>query len=593
MTTGRTARLLLLLTVIGSSVEPPLAAFTPPPPDACTPQTLGPAVVDIPSIVVRPRFRLNGKAFPGPAAGRAVFTLWASEPSEWFAGPQLVLGETQLPSSPIRVIPGRYDVYYSWINGANVPRNLFTRVLQGVLLDHDQELTVDVPMIHVAGLKQHNGIPFGYDGVATLGLRGVGWPAHVPLGGAQPAAFKAAIIPGRYAFEYDWQQGVAFPHNRHALLGDLTLDANIKRLVLDVPSVIQSFQFLHNGAPFPAALIERGDLLLRRGDGEEVLLGSSHESSATPRIIPGTYDVYWRHVAGANVPGNRHARLPQSVTSNGGVRVIDVPSVEVSGSFLVNGATPPASEIENARISLETRQRHDSVVLGQTRWGAYQKRVVPGTYDIVYEHLAGAATLPSNPRAILAKGWRVQQDPARTIDIPVGVYRGSFLLNGESFGPSAIESGQIFAVSVKPDTDPVSLGRTQYGGFEHRLLPGQYRAGYAHMAGAGVPQNTFTGFGPKRTVTQGGETEGVLDVLAGPLEVSYRHNGVAIPQDGSQNARVHLARGLDYLQLDDAIEVPHPKAAMEGRFDLYYEFRGGADLPRNAFMRFGCWTLER
>ncbi len=33
--------------------------------------------------------------------------------------------------------------------------------------------------------------------------------------------------------------------------------------------------------------------------------------------------------------------------------------------------------------------------------------------------------------------------------------------------------------------------------------------------------------------------------------------------------------------------------AMEGRFDLYYQYRGGPDLPGNAFMRFGCWNLVR
>ncbi len=199
-------------------------------------------------------------------------------------------------------------------------------------------------MIRVAGLKRHNGSPFGYDGVAALSLRGVDWPGEVPLGGAQPSEFEVAIIPGRYAFEYDWQQGADFPNNRHAVVAQLDLLTRDERLVLNVPSVIQPFEFLHNGAPFLNSLFDRGDLVLRRGR-EEVFLGSSHESSAAVRLIPGAYDVHWRHVAGANVPGNRFARVKKALVTNGALRVIDVPSLEVSGDILLNGQPPPASDI--------------------------------------------------------------------------------------------------------------------------------------------------------------------------------------------------------------------------------------------------------
>ena len=30
---------------------------------------------------------------------------------------------------------------------------------------------------------------------------------------------------------------------------------------------------------------------------------------------------------------------------------------------------------------------------------------------------------------------------------------------------------------------------------------------------------------------------------------------------------------------------------MEGRFDLFYEYREGPGLPHNVFMPFGCWNL--
>ena len=144
------------------------------------------------------------------------------------------------------------------------------------------------------------------------------------------------------------------------------------------------------------------------------------------------------------------------------------------------------------------------------------------------------------------------------------------------------------------DLDPVYLGRTYYGGFDRRLLPGLYRAAFTLMAGASqVPENSLTTFGPTRRVRKGAETSGDLDVLAAPLEVSYRHNGASLPQGGPQHARVHLVRDLNHLQLDDSADGVREIMAMEGRFDLFYQYRGGPDLPGNAFMRFGCWNLSR
>jgi hypothetical protein len=588
------ATLALLLPVLWWASPAELAAAQVAPENVCTTQMIGAATINIPSVTLQPRFRLNGRPFPGATAGAAVITLWASAPSELFGGPQLVLGETQLPRTAVRVVPGTYDVYYSWISGSGVPRNQLTRVMHDVRIDADGEFIVDIPMIRVTGVKQHNAAAFSYEGAAALSLRGSDWPGTVPLGAAQPANFNVAIIPGRYAFEYDWLQGANFPHNRHAVVRELELTASVKGLALNVPSVIQSFEFRHNGSPFPATLYERGDIVLRRGVREELLLGSSHEgSAAVVRVIPATYNAHWRHRAGANVPRNADAKFKQGLIVTGAPRVLNVPSVEIAGDLRVNGEAPPQSAYENARIHLVGRTPGDSVSLGETRYGAYERLVIPGLYNIVYEHVAGAAVLPSNPRATLAKDWRVEDNPSRTIDIPVGIYKGDFLLNGSNPPASQYEHGAISVVSASPDEDPVPLGDTRYGGFERRLLPRWYQAAYAHLAGANVPRNAFTTFGPKRLVTNDAELIGDLNVTSGPLTVSYQHNGVALPSGGPQNARVHLVRGRNYLQLYESIVPVHEMEVMPGTFDLYYQYRGGGGLPHNAFMRIGCWKLTR
>ena len=68
---------------------------------------------------------------------------------------------------------------------------------------------------------------------------------------------------------------------------------------------------------------------------------------------------------------------------------------------------------------------------------------------------------------------------------------------------------------------------------------------------------------------------------------------VPMPIGGPDIYKVHLQRGVNYLQLNDSFYGPFDWRVMEGTFDLFYQYRGGPGLPKNAFMRFGCWELVR
>ena len=76
MPIGRTPRMLVLAVASTAlAAEGRIAAQRSlPRPDGCTTQTLGVAAIDVPSIVVQPRFLLNGKPFPGAEAGAALLT---------------------------------------------------------------------------------------------------------------------------------------------------------------------------------------------------------------------------------------------------------------------------------------------------------------------------------------------------------------------------------------------------------------------------------------------------------------------------------------------------------------------------------------
>jgi hypothetical protein len=596
MALSRSTRLIAAWMVVGASVSGLRTEAASPPKD-CVRTTIGPVVVDVSSVRIRPRFLLDGKPFPGAQAGSAVITLWASDPSPLFDGPQLSLGLTHQPPKSVRVVPGVYDVYYSWESGSRIPRNTLTRILQRVSLQQDGELVVDVKMVRIAGSKLHNGEPFADDGsIARLSLQRADGPGVVPLGGLLPSPFAVRVIPGLYSLRYEWGAGRTIPRNRRAtVLQGLPLEQDVAKLALDVPSVPQEFLFLHNGAPFQSSQIERGDMVLTGEGGDEVPLGSTHVPRLPIRIVPGQYDARFRHGAGAALPRNLDGFV-ERVRVNGSLRVIDVPSVQISGGIRVNGEVPPDTAIINARLNLVVSDSPDRVRLGQTRYGAFEMRVIPGRYDVEYEHVAGAQ-LPQNPRAILSRGWDVTRVPNRTIDIPAGRFHGSLLLNGEPFPDSAIASGDVYALPLARDASPLILTRTRYNAYDRILLPGDYQLAYAYVTGggSGMPRNAFTTFGRQHRVARGENRESpVIDLFAGDLVVTYQHRGVSMPVGGPDNYKIHLQRDANHAPLRESIwGTSGDWWVLEGTFDLFYQYRGGPNLPKNAFMRFGCWELVR
>jgi len=581
--------------VVGASVA---GAQTDPAalPTDCVRRAIGPVTIDVPSVRIRPSFRLDGKPFPGGRAGSAVITLWASDPSPLFDGPQLSLGQTDQPPKSVRVVPGVYDVYYSWQSGSLIPRNKLTRILRRVSLLEDGELVVDVKMVRIAGFKRHNGKPFADDGsIARLSLRLADGRGEVPLGGILPSPFVVRVIPGVYSLRYEWAAGRAIPRNARAMvLQGLSLEQDASNQVLDVPSVRQEFEFLTNGVPFPSSAFESGNMVLTTEAGDEVPLGPTHQAPLPVRVVPGNYDARFRWLAGATLVPRNLDGFVERVLVNGSLRVIDVPSVEVSGSFLLNGAAPPNSAVENARINLVVPDSPDRVELGQTRWAAFESRVIPRRYDVEYEHVAGAA-LPRNPRAILSRGWDVTRLPNRTIDIPAGRFHGSLLFNGEPFPGSEFERGDIYAVPLARDASPLILTQTRYNAYDFILLPGRYQLAYALVAGGStVPRNTFTTFDRPQQVARGENRESpVIDMFAADLAVTYEHQGVPMPMGGADHYQVHLQRDANHVPLLDSIWGTWDWRVMEGTFDLFYQYRGGPSLPKNAFMRFGCWELVR
>lgn len=126
-------------------------------------------------------------------------------------------------------------------------------------------------------------------------------------------------------------------------------------------------------------------------------------------------------------------------------------------------------------------------------------------------------------------------------------------------------------------------------------MPGLYDAAYALQQGdSTVPRNELTVVVYGSRVVPGAASPRVeIDVRAGTLVPSYSHNGVPLPTGGTANARLLLHRDADRLQLRETVDGPREQVVMEGRFDVFYHYVSGTDLPRNVFMPFACVELVR
>ena len=235
-------------------------------------------------------------------------------------------------------------------------------------------------MIRVGGVKQHNGLAFAEDdSAAELRLRRVGGRGHVPLGGTLPSEFRVRLIPGAYAFEYDWEAGRhdspkpprgRSPNGPREERGQPGPERAECRPGFRLPP--------QRRRPFRAPCTPTETSFSAEVTGRKCWPAPLDQPPTTVRLIPGTYDAHWRYVAGSRCRATKTHGSGEGLVIDGSPQVIDVPSLEVSGDILLNGQAPPHTAYENAQLSLASADGVDRAYLGQTFYGGFSSRVVPG-----------------------------------------------------------------------------------------------------------------------------------------------------------------------------------------------------------------------
>jgi hypothetical protein len=239
------------------------------------------------------------------------------------------------------------------------------------------------------------------------------------------------LVAGRYDVFYRGVIGwTAVPGNPNARIASgVRIDAD-ETIAIDVETVQLSFDLLVDGAPFPASQLERGRFTLVGAEpGDTIDLRSTNQTTPSPRVIAGAYDLVYDWEAGSVVvPRNLgfHALHDASFLVDQTV-TIDLPTRHVVPTFQLDGAPFPSDPGQRGEIFL--RDAHGGEVgLGTTDEAIPDPtRVLEAAYAVEYRWLAGV-DVPRNPRATV--GLTAVPEPDGSLALALGglsiAARGAF-----------------------------------------------------------------------------------------------------------------------------------------------------------------------
>lgn len=365
---------------------------------------------DVPSVVVNVTFRLNGVSFPNSAYERGAFTLAGAE------GGIVDLHDSTVTSVQRRITPGQYSVHWQRVAGGGiVPINDDAIVAGPYDINDAASLLADVQTVDTSGDFFVNGAapPASVYETGDAFVVDPNTAAKTLIGRTYEQQYAARLVAQPYAIGYRIAAGGSvLPSNPDTVLVAAWNPVAEPVRDIDIASIDYLADALLNGAAFPASVYASGWLYLQPdGGGPPTVLGPTYDGSFDRRLLPGSYFAVYRHDAGTNVPRNENAPIPGMRTISGApmaratTDTIDVPSVAVSRNITLNSAAFPAAT--NARLRWRARHSYgdDSAFWGYSMNGTLAVNLVPGQYDIMYEHDSGA-TIPQNAYQRLAC-WNV------------------------------------------------------------------------------------------------------------------------------------------------------------------------------------------
>jgi len=367
--------------------------------------------VDIPMATASGYVTVNGA--PPTRANDGVLSLRAPGPAYEAGGLDLTQHAAD-GQYAVKLIPGTYDLYYQ---AGGVPRNRLARLRRGIVIaaGPTNALDIDIPVATVTGTITIGGVAGGTAtdrGAIYLDPDEPTEHDEALLGTSDQPSYTAQVVPGTYDVYYasdEMTTGLKnAPRNKRAKIASNVVIAatGTTTLNVDVPFATVSGSLKINGVAQATGGLDRGVYYLRAAAGDEARLAYTNALTYTARIVPGTYDLYYRRYEGygaaGGLPTNVVAKLRTGiVVAPTGATVIDVdlPFVTVSGGLTINGAA--VADASDAGAVLLRSDQGEMIRLGATSDLTYTVGLVPGAYDVYYAAERSGATAPGNSSAKL------------------------------------------------------------------------------------------------------------------------------------------------------------------------------------------------
>lgn len=426
-----------------------------------------------------------------------------------------------------------------------------------------------------------------------LWLRNRATGDEIALGDTRTPTVTADVLVGSYDLVYQFVAGqVVAPANRRVRVGVLDVDDDVAAVVIDIPVVHLTGSFSFDGVAAPDSATEHGRVYLRGlATGDEILLGDTRYGGFDRRVVPGEYVIFYEAIAGADIaPVNARAQVGELVVpkSESLDVAIDIATVEIGGNFSFDGAPAPSSAAENGVVSL-AGPGDDLIVLGETKNGSYQRRVVAGTYDLVYEAKAGFETAPANTRAV----FDVLDTSSGSFDVDVETVAiaGAITVNGQPAPADPTDDGRVFLRHASGDE--ILLGSTSQGSYQRRVIAGYYELYYAQdTSRVDVPRNSNALLG-SFDATVGADTP--IDIASIAIDGAITLAGDTPPDSEYQNGHVYLRD----IETGDSVLLATTRAAafaapvVPGAYEIVYVAdHAGGPLPANTGAVIGDVVLD-
>jgi len=334
--------------------------------------------INIQSVLLGGRFTHNDVLMPASQYDDGEFYL------ETASGDRVFLENSHFQGYEKQVMLGSYDVFWELETpGDTVPFNQRARIDSDVSVAGGT-LNVNIVSYPVSGNFTHNGgaFPAAVQNTGQMILRDQVTLAENVLGLTMEGTYDQKVVKGTYDFVYQHLQGDQIPENKNATLTADIAVMNADVFNINVVSVLFAAPVYHNGVLFPASQLQQGNILFRNLVSEDVVFfGKTSQQNLSALIIPGTYDVYYSHLSGDQVPQNQMARIWQGLVVNPPGPMLDedepelhVNSILASGQMLLNDSPMPASQYDDGFLSLVRDE--DSVLLANTHDQTYSVRLL-------------------------------------------------------------------------------------------------------------------------------------------------------------------------------------------------------------------------